>query len=187
MQTTHKMLEFELVHISIMTCLVYLLANGFTYHVFTSTKCGRPLKDILHELLPDLSRYVHIRDIVLACLFVPIMFVKHKLTFLIDVWKAFMMVITVKAVSIFFTFIPPSNPHCEEKKYLNHCYHSSTSGHAALTLILAMTYIQHGLFEKQKHLVYITVFMYCILILMTRAHYTVDIVQAIVVTWLITR
>ena len=169
-----------------LTCIVYLLANGFTYHLGTTTCLGaRPLKDIMHEILPDLSRWVHVRDIVLSTFFLPVVHLQDKVNFFVELWYAFMIVLCIKAVSIFFTFIPPSNPDCHEKRYVNHCYHSSTSGHAALTMLLAMLYIQHGLFKKNKIVVYVVVFLYCLLILMTRAHYTVDICQAIVVSILI--
>jgi hypothetical protein len=169
-----------------MTCLVYLLANTFTYHLGTSGHCGKPLKDILHDMLPDLSRYVYVRDIVLIALTIPFLYIKQKLIFLYELWDSFMLVVLIKAVSIFFTFIPPSNPDCEHKKYLNHCFHSSTSGHASLCLMLFLYYIKFGLFQKYTFLTYVIVFLYCLLILMTRAHYTVDIAQAIVITILLT-
>ena len=172
--------------LTVLTCIVYVLANGFTYHLGTTTCLGaRPLKDIMHEILPDWSRIVHVRDLVISTFFVPILFLHNKISFMVQLWYGFMLIIFVKAVSIFFTFIPPSNPDCHEKRYVNHCYHSSTSGHASLTVLLAMLYVQHGIFKKQQKMVFVIVVLYCFLILMTRAHYTVDICQAIVVTLLI--
>jgi hypothetical protein len=172
--------------LTILTCIVYLLANGFTYHIGTSKPCGKPLQDVMHTLLPDLSHWVHIRDIVFTFFFIPIIYIHNKLAFFYDVWDNFMIIVLIKAVCIFFTFIPPSNPLCEEKKYLNHCFHSSTSGHASLCLLLFLMYIKHGVFTNYQLQVYTIVFLYCLLILMTRAHYTVDILQAIIVTTLIT-
>ena len=173
--------------VSVLTCVVYTLANGFTYHMMTcSYRCGsKPLHDVLHGLLPDWSHHVHIRDYVLAVFFVPFLLVRDKFTFVVQLWEAFMLIVLVKAVCIFFTFIPPSNALCDEKRYMNHCYHSSTSGHAAITLLLAMLYIRHGMFTKITPIVYVVVGLYCILILMTRAHYTVDICQALIITYLI--
>jgi hypothetical protein len=173
--------------LSVLTCVVYLLANGFTYHLGTTSCLGaRPLKDILHEILPDWSKWVYVRDIVISTFFVPLLLVRNKVCFLVELWYGFLLIILIKAISIFFTFIPPSNPDCHEKRYLNHCYHSSTSGHASLTVLLAMLYVQHGVLKKQRQMVFVVVFLYCVLILMTRAHYTVDICQAVVVTLLIT-
>lgn len=171
--------------ITILTCLVYLLANGFTYDMFTHRPCGRPLRDVMHEFLPDLSNWVYARDIVLLLLFAPVVMIRDKLEFASHMWSAFRIVVLIKAISIFFTFIPPSNPHCEEKRYLNHCFHSSTSGHAAIVVILAMLYIKHGLFQDKKDIVMLVTLLYCILILMTRAHYTVDVIQGVVVSGLI--
>lgn len=175
----------ETVLASVLTCIVYALANGFTYHIGTSRPCGRPLMDVMHSLLPDLSHIVYIRDVVLVFFFIPILCIHNKFQYLFDVWDKFMLIILIKAVCIFFTFIPPSNPLCEEKKYINHCFHSSTSGHASLCLLLVIMYIKHGMFINNEIFVYIAIFLYCILILVTRAHYTVDILQAIIVTILI--
>lgn len=171
--------------ICIMTCITYMLSNGFTYDMLTKQPCGKPLRDVLHELLPDISHWVHVRDVVLIALMLPFLNVVCKCNFIIDLVQAFSLVVLIKAVSIFFTFIPPSNPHCETKKYVNHCFHSSTSGHAAIIVILAFLYVKYGVFTEQKELVIIVVFLYCLLILMTRAHYTVDVIQGVVVSVLI--
>lgn len=171
--------------IIVMTCMLYCIANGFTYDHGVHNPCDtRPLRDMMHEFLPDLSKWVYVRDVVLCLFFVPFLCVTNKWTFMQDLLGGFMVVLMIKAVCIFFTFIPPSNPHCNEKKYINHCFHSSTSGHASLTLLLAILYIKYGLFSEKEELVYGVVFLYCILILMTRAHYTVDICQALAITWL---
>lgn len=169
----------------IWTCILYCIANGFTYDHGVHNPCDvRPLQDTLHTFLPDLSRWVYVRDVILCMFFLPFFYVTNKWTFVQQLISGFMVVLLVKAVSIFFTFIPPSNPHCKEKKYVNHCFHSSTSGHASLTLLLAILYLQHGLFNEKEEIVYGIVLLYCIFILMTRAHYTVDICQALAITWL---
>ena len=49
---------------SILTSLVYLLANYHTYTI--GIQQNEPvLKDILFDLLPDLSKYAYIRDFAL--------------------------------------------------------------------------------------------------------------------------
>lgn len=184
----HHFLSDIGVHRTIMTIIVYGLANYYTYCLGTSSECHeRPLRDVLHDMLPDWSKYVYVRDVVMLFLLVPILLIKDKFGFFIDFWEVFMIVVLIKAVCIFFTFVPPSNPDCKEKKYLNHCYHSQISGHAAFVLILAFLYIEYGLFSSEimKWIVYVIVFLYCVLILVTRAHYTTDVISSIIVTWLL--
>ncbi len=176
------------VHRVIMTTITYGLANYYTYCIGTSSECDvKPLKDVMHDIIPDLSKHVYWRDIILVFLLIPFYFIQDKYGFITDFFEVAMIVVLVKAICIFFTFIPPSNPDCKEKKYLNHCFHSQISGHAALVLILAVLYINYGLFNTiiQQVIVYICVFLYCLLILLTRAHYTTDIVSSIIITWLL--
>ena len=168
--------------LTVMTIIVYILANGFTYVLGTTTCAQPPLKDVMHDILPNWSHIVHVRDIVLLLFFVPVLGLAHKWLYIKEVWECFILLVLVKAVCIFFTYIPSSNPNCIEKNYLNHCHHNSTSGHAGLCMLLVTYYIRHGLCTTNA---YIAVFLYCILIAMTRAHYTVDILQGVIISYLI--
>lgn len=175
--------------LTILTCLVYFLANGFTYHLGTSesdscTGCqGKPLKDVLHDMLPDYSKWVYARDFILLAFMIPIIFIKNKLLFIISLWDRFMLIVAFKAICIFFTFLPPSNPDCYNKKYLNHCFHNAVSGHTAFAMLLGILYVRFGVF---KEYIYLFIALYCIFILMTRAHYTKDILEAVILVYLIT-
>lgn len=169
--------------LTILTCIMYFLANGFTYHIGTEMDlCGPPLKDVLHDVLPDLSRWVYARDALLIFFMIPVLFVKNKVSFILEFWDRFMLIVAFKAICIFFTFLPPSNPDCAQKKYLNHCFHNAVSGHTAFALLLAIMYTR---FYPSIYL-YIIVGLYCIFILMTRAHYTKDILEAVIMTTLVT-
>ena len=165
----------------IMTGLVYLLANGFTYHIGTTNVkcCSEPLYDVLHDILPDWSKWVWIRDIVLLALWIPfIVFVTNKLDFLGKFINIYLWIILFKAILIFFTFIPPSNKDCHQKRYLNHCYHNAVSGHAAMAAILILLYKTS--FNTSSLISYMLIMAYSILILITRAHYTKDILEALI-------
>lgn len=169
----------------IMTSLVYILANGFTYHIGTSKGCcgNEPLHDVLHHMLPDISKWVWIRDIVLISLWIPfIIYIKGKLEFLKSFTETFLWVVFIKALLIFFTFIPPSNRDCLDKRYLNHCYHNAVSGHAAMAYILCFLYYKYSLINRPTATT--IVLLYGLLIVLTRAHYTKDVLEALVVVTL---
>jgi hypothetical protein len=141
-----------------------------------------PLKDVIHDMLPNWSHIVHVRDIIFIIFFLPIIFIPNKLSFIQDVWQTYMFIVLIKAVSIFFTHLPSSNPLCAEKHYINHCHHNSVSGHASLCMILAIQYIKYGIFDSK---IFAIVVLYCVLILITRAHYTVDIIHGLLFAYLI--
>ena len=50
--------------ITILTCIVYLIANSFSYKIGTDLLEHLPLYDVLHEMLPDLSKYVDRKSVV---------------------------------------------------------------------------------------------------------------------------
>lgn len=91
---------------AISTGAFYFLANYHTYLVGSSVAHAKPLPDFFHEVLPDLGEHVKLRDWLLPLFFIPMLFVT-------DVWgclrhfvEGFTYIITLKAITIFFTIIP---------------------------------------------------------------------------------
>lgn len=171
--------------ITIMTCIVYLISNSFTYKIGTETQCQEPLHDVLHGMLPDYSRFIFVRDFLLVLFLIPIVFIEHKWMFVQEFWGLFLYVVFIKAICIFFTYVPSSFPKCGEKdyKYLNHCHHIQVSAHAAFCTLLAILYVKYNLCNN---LIYIIVAMYAIFILLTRAHYTCNVIEGIIIAYLLT-
>ena len=166
----------------IMTLLVYGIANSFSIKIGTTVASEEPLYDVLHEFLPDLSKVAYIRDIVLIVLFVPLFSMKLEWSWIYDLIEQFQIVILIKAICIFFTYIPSSNTECSKKLQLNHCHHNSTSGHAALCTLLGLLYLKCGV---PVEFVFFGVLFYCLLIIITRAHYTTDVWQGVIISLLI--
>ena len=176
----------------IATSAFYFLANYHSYNLGTKLPPSPPLHDFMHNILPDLSDNVKWRDIILPLVFIPLFLLPWQSSreILFYFIEGFAFLITLKAITIFFTFIPPSNPKCAERKQLNHCYHQMFSGHnsfVALLCLLYLTYIPHNANLRFNILrICCMGFMafYSIFILMTRAHYTVDIIVSYIIVWL---
>jgi hypothetical protein len=170
--------------ITILTIIVYLLANSFSYKIGTSMIYQNPLYDILHEILPNLSKHVHIRDYLLISMILPILFMKKLWPYIPELWNIFMVVILIKAICIFFTYIPSSHQSCQNPTILdlNHCHHCAVSGHSALSVILALLYIKGGF---NAWIICICVFFYSLLIIASRAHYTDNVIQGILFTLIV--
>lgn len=169
---------------TILTILLYAMSNYHTYNTGVEQGCNKPLKDVLHDFLPDLSKQVYIRDLILPFMFIPFLWIKDKWFFIEKLIEGFMILVTLKAITIFFTYCPPSNPDCQEKKYLNHCYHQMFSGHNALACILVLLYIKFNV-PIPHYILWMSQIAYSILILMTRAHYSVDIIVSYIITLLL--
>lgn len=170
--------------ITFLTIVVYLLSNSFTFKIGSKLSCQPPLYDVMHNILPNWSKNVHIRDWVLILMICPIIFLKNLWVYIPELWNNFMIVVLIKAVSIFFTYLPSSHPSCQSPNYLdlNHCHHQSVSGHAAFCAILGLLYIRGGF---NIYIIEIIVFLYCMLILVSRAHYSLDVIHGVLFVILI--
>jgi hypothetical protein len=180
----------DLVLLTVSTCLFYFLSNFHTYNIGIKEGFQSPLKDALHDMLPDLSKYVYLRDVVLPLFIVPLFFVYKNGTFVqyvYEFWESFMFIVMLKAITIFFTFLPASNPECARKKQVNHCFHQIFSGHNSFVLLLCLLYLKY-LAWSEYHFILIAVIvctiLYSFFILMTRAHYSVDILISYIIVFL---
>lgn len=179
---------FDLIVRTILTLAIYFLANLHTYRIGIHQN-SPPLHDCFHDILPDWSLYPFIRDLVLPLYLIPIFCIKEKAfrrQFIFELWEIFILIVTFKAIAIFFTFLPPSNTYCHETRQLNHTYHQLFSGHNAFVFLLFMLYIKYGVMEY--NLMNILPFIsYSILILMTRCHYSIDIIISFAVVLFLTK
>ncbi len=171
----------------ILTIVLYFMANYHTYQIGVECNHERPLFDALHEVLPDLSRWVYVRDIVLIAYLIPFLFIVNTFDFIFDFLHYFLLIVTFKAITIFFTFIPPSHPECGDKRYLNHCFHQMLSGHNSFVFLLFLLYLKYGVFKSDMMKLgwFGGVIGYALLILMTRAHYSVDILVSFIIVFLL--
>lgn len=177
----------DLVLSSVSTGAFYFLSNYHTYNIGTSMACSPPLHDFFHDILPDLSRYVNWRDFLLPLFFIPLIFVVNRGTFVLQLIEGFMYIVTLKAITIFFTFLPPSNPGCAQKKQVNHCFHQMFSGHNSLVVLLCILYLFHVREKSIKMIFILLTIIYSFFILMTRAHYTVDVIVSYIIVLLMFR
>lgn len=174
----------------ICTAAVYFLSNYYTYNIGIKSPPTKPLFDVFHDLLPDLSSWVSFRDYVLPVFFLPLLIMDRRVvgTFVYMFIEGFMYIVTLKAITIFFTFLPPSNTKCAEKRQLNHCFHQIFSGHNSFTLLACILFCKLLPWARYKYAIawqwVITVF-YSFFILMTRAHYSVDVILSYIIVALL--
>ena len=176
----------DLIIRTILTIVAYFCSNYHTYHIGILQN-NPPLQDCLHDILPDWSRYPYTRDILLPLFLIPLCFVIDRATLhviIFECWDIFLIIVTLKAITIFFTFIPPSNQYCHETRQLNHTYHQMFSGHNSFVLLLVLMYIKHGLMNSGP-MAFLPVLMYSIVILMTRCHYTIDVIVSYIIVILL--
>lgn len=175
----------DLILRTILTAVLYLLANYKTF-IWGKDDNSPPLKDVLHDVLPDWSRSPDTRDYILSVLILPINFlaIDKKLEFFLEFWEYFLQIITFKAIAIFFTQLPSSNQYCHKTNNVKHCYHQSISGHNSFVFLLFLMYARYGLMSNSL-MNYLPCLIYAMIVLATRAHYTLDIIESFIIVYLL--
>jgi hypothetical protein len=161
------------------------MANFRTYSIGMNDDTPA-LKDVFHDILPDWSNSPDVRDYILSIMIIPINFlpVKDKIPFLFDFWEYFIQIITFKAICIFFTQLPSSNRYCHFSNNIKHCYHQSLSGHNSVVFLLFLLYSKYGLINN-CFFNYIPCILYAMVVLATRAHYTIDVIESFIIVYLL--
>jgi hypothetical protein len=137
--------------------------------------------DIMHKILPDMSSQLTIlyHDIITALFIIPLFYNVAMLKEYIGYW---LVVFTIRVILINITILP-RNKNCNVRKlrwnFVKTCYDKIFSGHFSSVFLAILLYIKYGWIN-----VYQGVLM-CIIvsanILLTRSHYTVDIIVALLV------
>lgn len=175
----------DLIIRTILTIFLYLMATYHTYDIGKKQN-AKPLKDVLHDMVPDWSTQPKVRDYTLILFIFPIYLLSFgdRRALILEFWELFIQIVTFKSICIFFTFLPPSNYHCHVTQQLNHCYHQSISGHNSFVFLLYLLYSKYGLFPRTFY-TFIPFLLYSFIILCTRAHYSLDILESFIIVWLL--
>lgn len=165
--------------------LVILISNYATlkigsYHYDTTDKFE--LFDIFHKILPDLSKYHYLVDI-FALIGLISLFIVGSDT-LTEFFAKFTIIMFIRAFTIISTILPKHEVCTDEfniRSYLlGGCYDKIFSGHTSFLLLLTLLYYREHIIDELS-LIGINL-INILLILASRAHYTVDVILAIFVT-----
>ena len=142
--------------------------------------CTRPLSDVLHDLLPDLSHMHHLIDAlpVVLGLLVLVFCGRVDLRRLVNQMTLVYLirVITTSATVLPSPICSASRPSC---RAVGGCHACIFSGHTATTLLFAW-HLQKCFPEYTYHLLAYSV-LSSLLIVATRSHYTIDVLVAWIV------
>ena len=141
------------------------------------TKTEPKVYDIMHEHLPDMHQHQWIHDVITALFLLPLLRDSLVLQEYLGYW------ITVFCIRMIFnnTTILPKYKHCEVNRtgIINTCYDKIFSGHFSSVFLAVVLYVKYKWISLSTG-----IFMLAIVasnILLTRSHYTVDILVAFLV------
>ena len=141
--------------------------------------------DILWSVTPDLHEYGKYNDIIGVGLLISFLFVPT--TIFKEFIGKFLLILLVRALTIVSTILPKHEKCDDNLTWLQmmkgQCYDKVFSGHTSFVLLATLIFLREGIIN-------LPVFFALNLgqitsIILTRSHYTVDIILAIVITWLV--
>ena len=152
----------------------------------------KQLPDLLLDNLPYYPSLVKYMDIILIAFFIPLTlsnnFINDSILFL----KFFSIILVLRLITNFSTIIPPIKCRYNKSRaninkpinyLIGHNYDKIFSGHTSVILILIMIYSSRKIISKNKcFILFIFNIIYSFLILITRQHYTVDVILAYIIT-----
>jgi len=207
--TVIALLVIGTVHISAMSFVFYkgtkfYKKKGKTLSKKTHSTLGgkiqTPIWDIIHSNFADYSVFNYSKDIYLIVFFLPVIFNLQiiSIVYLYEFFWKFMILIFLRSFTIISTILPRNsklkvkiNKKTDFLTVLYHrtigggCFDKIYSGHASFGLLATLLLFKYGFLESNIFNISLFVLINLIHFMMigvTRAHYTVDIIVAIYVT-----
>jgi hypothetical protein len=175
---------------------ILFIINGSTYitnwlgkEFYESEFRVNSVFDLFHEYTPDFHKFEFLINIIpfaiLGCLFfcgLPLDSIKEF------AWKL-LLIYVIRALTVITTILP-KHEKCNYEistfsltTFLGGCYDKVFSGHMALTLLGTLIYY------REKYISFSSFALIniveAVLIILTRAHYTIDVFLAILITYLV--
>jgi hypothetical protein len=173
--------------IEIITIVIYYCIHSFfnnivqeTGHIFYNKNNIDSIHDFFHDILPDISHNEYIINILGCITLIPIILTD------LDIKTRFLSMIIVvyliRDITINLTILPKHNK-CKKpnNKFLMHivggCYDKIFSGHFSIVYLLTLFYYSYGIITSIPLLISWNI-LNALMLLSTRAHYSIDIVMA---------
>lgn len=164
-------------------------ARHFYENRVINKKTNPKVYDISHRFLPDYSdnkNIILLKDVfTLVSSLSPFLIIRNGSAFK-DYLSYYIVIILIRCVFINSTILPKTK-HCHVKSYIdmsNSCYDKIFSGHFTTLFLATLIFYKYSIITNVYVLIIMNV-VNALLILMTRSHYTVDIMVALITTLLV--
>lgn len=170
---------------------IIVTSNYWTHELgmafYDKTENNGKVFDLLHAVTPDLSDLKPYNDIIVSAVALSFLFVPKGVTLFKEFAAKFILIMVIRALTTISTILP-KHEKCDSTPLLSRyikgqCYDKVFSGHTSFVLLATLIYLREGILGFPAFLginiANITG------IILTRSHYTVDIVLAILITLLV--
>jgi hypothetical protein len=159
---------------------------GIAFYEQQEKQAGK-IFDLIHEITPDLHRYEDIVNLIPLTLMISFFAVPTGLALIQEFALRFLFIVFLRSLTIMTTILP-KHEKCTKRFTMStifsgQCYDKVFSGHTAFVFLLTLLFLRDG---------YIPFWFFVViniaqasLILLTRSHYTIDVVFAFLITYLV--
>jgi len=153
-------------------------ASAYYTNRIEQKKIKPKIYDISYKYLPNLEKYEYLSDIFTISIIIPVIFYPKIFKEYVGFW---VVIFLIRSITIRLTVLPKSN-NCESNNYINlgNCYEKIFSGHFSSALLATILYYKYNIIDIKT--LSILNIINGILIILTRHHYTIDIIVAFFVT-----
>lgn len=152
---------------------------------------SKPLYDTIISNIPDLSKFRNIPNMLLlvlmSYLIIPL-FLKPNVDVFISIYRYFSIILLLRSFTISSTILPPINSNCDFKLNMQtfmdgHCLDKIFSGHTAFSLLLVFVCNKFNILSKTFiYILLLIQFVLALSLILTREHYTVDVILGYLIT-----
>jgi hypothetical protein len=143
--------------------------------------------DLLHITLPDLHEYKPYNYVIITLTALSFFFIPNPIPIVKEFAGKFLLIMVVRAITTIATILP-KHDKCDTQMGLldyfkGNCYDKVFSGHTAFVLLATLIFWRQGIISPAFF--YFINLLNMAMIILTRSHYTVDVILAVVITYLV--
>jgi hypothetical protein len=170
--------------------LAAVVASNYATNALGSQFYGKStvkIYDLMHENIPDLSAYSELNDLLVAGLAASVIFVPQPLRILTEFADSFLLILIIRCFTIVSTILPKESGCQPQNSWIQllkgQCYDKIFSGHISFVFLATLIYLRENLISFPVFILLNVV--QASSILLTRSHYTVDVILGVVITYLV--
>lgn len=176
----------------VLLLLVFIFASNYITHLlgkwhYEHNEPDGKIFDILHHITPDLQVYAKYNDTILVLTILSFLFVPKSVSILKEFLAKFILIMFVRALTTMSTILPKQSECRSEMGWINmfkgQCYDKVFSGHTAFVLLATLIYLRENIISVPVF--FLVNLLNITSIILTRSHYTIDVILAIVITYLV--
>jgi hypothetical protein len=156
-------------------------------YFYETQKTQNKIFDIVHELAPDLHTYEDWVNLIPALLLLGFFIVPNGFSLAKEFVAKILFIWFLRALTLVTTVLP-KHEKCRRRWtwkncFKGQCYDKVFSGHTSFVFLASLLFYREG-FLSWPALIGIVALEICI-ILLTRSHYTIDVVIALLITYIV--